>query len=290
LILYKIEYLVFIFIGKFFSLGGLSYIKYTSKILAFLFFYIIRVRRNVVLHNLKIAFPDLPDKDLKKIAFKNYRSIAITFLELFVYPKLSEEKILSAYSINNFDLIKKRKSEGKGLILLTAHYGNWEFAALVTGILLKNPINVLVKEQSNPYVTKWLKNVREKFGNKEIPLGISVKEIFKALKEDKIVGVVGDQRGPRDGIKVRFFGKQTSTFAGTPSIALKLNAPVLVLFCVRKPNGNYQGILEEIKLDSLEGNYNEKIKAFNQQYMTLLENLIKQHPEQWFWMHNIWKY
>ncbi len=290
MIIYRIEYLLFILIGKSLSLFGFNYIKYTSKILAFLFFNVVRLRRNVVIRNLELAFPNLSNKELQVIAYKNYRSIAITFLELFLVSKLTKEQISTHYTIDNLEIINKRKSEGNGLILLTAHFGNWEFAALGTGIHLKTSINVLVKEQSNPFVTKWMKKVREKFGNKEIPLGISVKEIYKSLKNDNIVGVVGDQRGPKDGIRVNFFGQKTSTFAGTASIALKLKAPVLVLFSVRKPNGKYEGIVKEISLEDLQGNTEQKIKEFNQRYMKLLENIIKQYPEQWFWMHNIWKY
>ncbi len=290
MITYRIEYILFIFIGKSLSLFGYNYIKSTSKILAFLFFYVIRLRRDVVLRNLRIAFPNLSEKEIQNIAYKNYISIAITFLELFLVDKLTKEQISSLYTIENLDLINKRKSEDNGLILLTAHFGNWEFAALGTGIHLKTSINVLVKEQSNPFVTKWMKKVREKFGNKEIPLGISVKEIYKSLKSNKIVGVVGDQRGPKDGIKVKFFEQETSTFAGTASIALKLKVPVLVLFSVRKPNGKYVGIIKEISLEDLQGNTQQKIIEFNRQYMQFLENIIKQYPEQWFWMHNIWKY
>jgi KDO2-lipid IV(A) lauroyltransferase len=282
--------MLFILFGKSLSLFGFNYIKYTSKILAYLFYNIVRLRRSVVIRNLTKAFPNLSEKEINSIAHKNYVSIARTFLELFLIPKLSREEISALFTINNLELIHKKKSEGRGLILLTAHYGNWELAAIATGIQLSTSINVLVKEQSNPFVTKWLKSVRENFGNKEIPLGISVKEIFKSLKNDKIVGVVGDQRGPKDGVKVNFLGTKTSTFIGTASIALKLKSPVLVLFSIRKPDGKYEGVIEEICLEDLQGDNEQMVREFNQKYVQLLENVIVQNPEQWFWMHNIWKY
>ncbi len=290
LIIYRIEYFLFIIIGKSLSLFGPSYIKYSSNILAFLFFYIIRLRRNVVISNLSKAFPNYTKKEINGIAYQNYASIALTFLELFLIPKLSKEEILNLFNIHDLQLIKDRISGGKGVILLTAHFGNWELAAIATGLLLNTNINVLVKEQSNPFVTKWLKSVREKFGNKEIPLGISVKEIYKSLKNGKIVGVVGDQRGPKEGVKVNFFGNKTSTFIGTASIALKLKSPVIVLFSVRRPDGKYDSIVKEINLNELNGNTEQMISSFNQKYMKLLEDIVIEHPEQWFWMHNIWKY
>ncbi|MCP5062601.1 MAG: lysophospholipid acyltransferase family protein, partial [Ignavibacteriae bacterium] len=119
---------------------------------------------------------------------------------------------------------------------------------------------------------------------------ISVKEIFKALKNNEVVGVVGDQRGPRKGIKVKYFSKDTYTFSGTAAIALKTKSPVLVMLIVRNSIGNYETKIEEIQLEELVGSKEEQIVQFNQKYMSILEKYVKQYPEQWFWMHNIWKY
>ena len=174
--------------------------------------------------------------------------------------------------------------------MLTAHFGNWELGAVGVGIYLDQKINVLVKSQRNPFVANWFLSMSEKFGNKQIPLGISIKEIFKALKNNEVVGVVGDQRGPRKGVKVKYFDTETYTFAGTAAIALKTKSPVLVMLSTRNSKGNYESKIEEIKLEKFVGSKDEQIIQFNQKYMNILEKYVKQYPEQWFWMHNIWKY
>jgi KDO2-lipid IV(A) lauroyltransferase len=287
---HKIEYLLFISLGNLLSIFGFSSIKTTSKFLAFIFFYVFRVRRNVVIHNLSTAFPNLTDKEIKSLALNNYQSIATTFLEVFNLKKLSKEEIEFHFSNEGFDFVREKVNQGVGLILLTAHFGNWEIGAIASGIHLNESITVLVKKQKNPFVANWLNNFRERFGNKQIFLGVSVRELYKTIKANNIVGIVGDQRGKRDGINVNFFGKETRTFQGTAAIALKTNCPVVVLLCARENDGKYKAIIKEINHSNFVGTNEDKIQQFNQKYMSILEDAIRKHPEQWFWMHNIWKY
>ena len=287
---YKIEYFLFISLGKLLSVFGFSSIKKTSKLLAFIFFYIFRIRRNVVIRNLSIAFPKLNDNEINSLALRNYQSIAITFLEIFNLNKLSKEEIKYHFSDSGFDFVSEKVNQKNGLILLTAHVGNWEIGAIASGIHLNDCITVLVKKQKNPYVASWLNNFRERFGNKQIFLGVSIRELYKTIKDNNIVGIVGDQRGKRDGINVTFFGKETRTFPGTAAIALKTNCPVIVLLCARQKDGNYKAIIKELNHSVFVGTVEEKIHQFNQKYMSILEEAIKENPEQWFWMHNIWKF
>ncbi|MCB0729842.1 MAG: lysophospholipid acyltransferase family protein [Ignavibacteriae bacterium] len=287
---HRIEYFVFIIFGKLLTIFGFHSIKSTSKILAFLFFHIFKIRRQIVLNNLTIAFPKLTSSEINKLAYKNYKSIATTFLEIFSYKKLTKEDMKNIFSNKNFHIILEKYNENKGLIILTAHFGNWEYGAVATGLHLNLGINVLVKRQKNPYVAKWLNGFREQYDNVQINLGVSVRELYKTITDKKIVGIVGDQRGKRDGIKVNFFGQTTRTFPGTAAIAIKTQCPVLVMFCARQNDGNYEAIIEEINHLEFQGTKEEKIQQFNQKYMSILEKSIRKYPEQWFWMHNIWKY
>lgn len=286
---YRFEYYLFIIIGKLLTPFGYRSINLSAKIIAFLFFYIIPIRKDVVIKNLTLAFPEKSSKERKRLAYKNYISIAKTFLEIFNLQKLNKSDIKKIFMIKNIDLLNNKIGEDNGLIILTAHFGNWELGAIATGIYLNDQINVLVKRQKNPYVAKWLNNFRESYGNKQIPLGVSVRDIYKSIKSKKIVGVVGDQRGKTDGIIVKFFNNNTFTFAGTAAITLKTNCPVVVMFCHRQKDGTYIGETAELNYSEFKGTDEEKIKQFNQRYMTLLERAIRKNPEQWLWMHNIWK-
>jgi Kdo2-lipid IVA lauroyltransferase/acyltransferase len=287
---HRIEYFLFTFIGKLLSLFGFSSIPATSKIIAILAFYIFRIRRNVVIKNLTIAFPNLTSSEINSLALKNYQSIAITFFEIFNLKKMNIEIIKERFSNVGFDFIKEKYKENKGLILLTAHFGNWEMGALASGIYLKESINVLVKKQKNPYVADWLNTFRERFGNAQIFLGPSIRELYKSIKNKKIIGVVGDQRGKRDGVRINFFERETLTFPGTAAIAFKTKCPVIVMLCARRCDGTYEPIINELDYSEIDGTLDEQIQKFNQLYMSILEKTIRKYPEQWFWMHNIWKY
>lgn len=286
----RLEYYLFLVIGHLSSIGGVKSVRIVSTILAYLFFYILKIRKNVVLANLKKAFPELSNKQIKSLALKNYKNFGITFLEMFALKKMQKNEILKISSTDGYEFIENKYKLNKGLILLTAHFGSWEVAAFTTSIYLKESVYVLAKKQSNKYVTRWITDFREQFGNKQITLGTSVRELYKAIKNKKVVGIVGDQRGKRDGIRVKFFGQPTSTFPGTASIALKTGCPVVLLFAARQNDGSYKPIIRELDYSNYNGSREEKVKQFNQAYMDFLEETIRKYPDQWFWMHNIWKY
>ncbi|MBK8943722.1 MAG: lysophospholipid acyltransferase family protein [Ignavibacteriae bacterium] len=287
---YKLEFLAFNFLGNLLSIFGFKNLKYSAKFLAVIFFSLIRIRRNVVIKNLSIAFPHLDKKRLKKLAFKNYVSIAQTFLEVFCLKKLNKNEIASLFTEEDKNLVKGKVKNQNGIIILTAHVGNWELGAVAAGIVLERRINVLIKEQKNIFVRDWLEKIRQRFGNRQITLGANIREIYSSIKNGEIIGIVGDQRGPREGIKVNFFGRNTSVFAGTASIAVKTGCPVIIIFVVRKADGTFGIVAEELIYDKNLVSKEDQINSFNQIYMSKLEAVIRNYPEQWLWMHNIWKY
>lgn len=287
----KIEFVLWKLFTKIVHTIGFNNIPKFAKSLAFLFFYLIPIRKSVVISNLKKAFPDKSEKEISQIAYKNYISVGITFMEIMAFQRMTKEEILGLATVNNLELAQEKIRNGKGVILLTAHISNWELGALFMGLVLDKQINVLVKKQRNKYVANWMSTVREKFTNKEIPLGVSIRELYKTLITGGAVGIVGDQRGKKDeGIVVDFFNQPTVTFQGFASLGIKNKVPIIVVLGERLPNGKYLIDIEEINYDNLPEKLSDQVKELNQRYMTLLENKIRKNPEQWLWMHNIWKY
>lgn len=287
---YKVEFFLLASIARIVGLFGLQNARYLAKPVAILFFYLIPIRKSVVKKNLSLAFPHLNPDQINKLAFDNYYSIGISFIEILAFKYSSREDITSIVAYDNPDVIASAINKDRGLILITAHFGNWELGAIFFGMVLKNTLYVLAKEQSNTLVADLIKNIREKFGNKEILLGSSIRELYKTLKNKGNVGMVGDQRGPRDGKRVNFFGHPTSIFTGTATMALKIGVPIVVVLLGRRPDNKYYIYLEEIPFSDLEGTAEENEIEITQRYMNILQKNIKKHPEQWLWMHDIWKY
>ena len=261
-----LEYFLFNSFSYLFKFLGLKLSRKISVVIAFFFYYIIPIRKETVLQNLKYAFPDYSQEKIKQISYENYKSFAITFTEIMYLPHISQKILIENVECVNLGLVKKRYEEGNPIILLTAHFGNWEYMAASTGVQLKLPINVVIKNQRNPYVTNWLKINRVRFGNSVIPMGIKIRKIYQKLKEKQIILMAADQRGDEDSIRVNLFGRSTSVFPGPAALALKTNAVLISAIPVRQKNKKYKIIFEELNIDNLPEDLEDKKIEICQRY------------------------
>lgn len=285
-----LEYICFIFLSRLIRFLGINFSRRLSPLLASLFFYLIPIRKSTTIENLKNAFPDFSNKKIKKIAFNCFNSFCITLIEILYMPGMQESEIKKQVNCINSKLIKDKYNEQKGVILLSAHFGNWEYVATSVAMQLNISFSVVIKGQRNPYVTDWMNRVRTKWNNQVIPLGISIRQIYRRLKDKKIVAMVADQRGPQEAIKVNFFGKDVSVHTGPAILALKTGAPILYGIPVRQSDFSYETVMTEISVENLPDSLEEKIKELSQRHMSYLETYIRKNPEQWLWMHKRWKH
>ncbi len=286
----RFEYVLFLGFSCLFRIIGLRLSRRLASVLALVFFYLIPIRRETTLDNLAKAFPEYSHKRIKKTAFNCYKSFALTLIEILYLPRMNENNIKKVIKFENTELVKKKYEEGNGLILLAAHFGNWEYSGIIAGLILKLPFSVIVKSQRNVLVNKWLNDVRTKFGNEVIPLGISIRQVYKVLKEGKIIAMAADQRGSADGLRVMFFGRKASVYPGPAMLSLKTGAPILYAVSIRQPDNSYVAKFEEISRNDLPEQEEEKVLELSQRITYYLENIIREHPEQWLWMHKRWKY
>lgn len=286
----RLEYILFILLSLICKIFGLKLSRSFSKILAGFFFYFLPIRRDVVLENLKHAFPELSEKEIKKIAFGTYKSFTITLVEILSLPWISKKEMISAVKFENLKLIDEKEKENNGIILLSAHFGNWEYCAISGGIQSGHKFHVVVKSQRNTLVNDWMNRVRTKWNNDVVPLGISIRNIVSVLHNKGVIAMVADQRGSEDSIKLEFFGRKTSVHTGPAVLALKMDSPIIYGITVRQPDYSYKIDLVEISKENLPDEFDEKVKVLSERMIRYLEEIIKQNPEQWFWMHKRWKH
>jgi KDO2-lipid IV(A) lauroyltransferase len=286
----RLEYILFVSLSFIARILGLNLSRRLSVILAALFYYVIPIRKKTTIENLSRAFPSLSPGEVKKLAFKSYKSFSVSIIEILLLPYFSAEEIKELVNCTNSGLITEKYNEGKGVVLLSAHFGNWEYVAASVSLQINIPLSVVVKAQRNPFVTKWLNNARTKWTNTIVPLGISIRQIFKELKNKNIVAMVADQRGPSDGIRVNFFGRPVSVYPGPAMLALKTGAPILYGITIRQPDYSYKTTMVEIPVNDVTGSDEEKVIEISQRHTSYLEQVIREHPEQWLWMHKRWKY
>ena len=286
----RIEYILFILLSLLCRVIGLTASRKFSAALAFFFYNFIPIRKKVVLNNLINAFPDLSEKEIKRIAYGSYKSFTLTLVEILYLPWMTKEQIISSVKFENLNLILKKEKENNGVILLSAHFGNWEYCAISGGIQTGRKFSVVVKPQRNTIVDEWMNKARTKWNNDVVPLGISIRNIVSVLHKKGIVAMVADQRGPEESIKLEFFGRKTSVHTGPAVLALKMNSPIIYGITVRQPDNSYKAIIDEISKENLPDNFDDKVKVLTDRMLKYLEEKIRQNPEQWFWMHNRWKH
>jgi Kdo2-lipid IVA lauroyltransferase/acyltransferase len=287
---HKVEYSAFIAFVKLFSALGLYRTRRSAYYLGYFLYYCIPIRKKVIISNLQNAFPNKTKDEIKKLTLKNYQNILITFFELMYIPSLKNEELLQSVTFENIDVFKEKTDKNVPVIMLTGHFGGWEFCMPALRLNLNKTFYILAQAQSNPLTSEFVMRAREVFGNKTILAGISVRQLYETLKNGGAVGVAGDQRGSFEGPRFTFFGRQTALHTGTAAIALKTKCAVVLTAFVRQSDFSYKVYFEDLSFENLPNDNDKKIYELTQRYITFLEKQVTLNPEQYFWMHKIWKY
>jgi phosphopantetheine--protein transferase-like protein len=251
-------------------------------------------RRKVVLSNLRRVFGDvLSERDIRRLA-QAYCGHFMRFLVEFVrLPLMSPESRKAWVRVENIEVPIRAHSQGKGLLLLTGHFGNWEVAT-VAGIGQFPQYRRLFHFIRRPLKPLWLnelitRRVRRS-GLGTLPKRGSLEAILDLLAGGAILVYVLDQHASgREGIPVDFLGHTASTFKSLAVLALNTGAPVIPACCWREPDGTHVLRFEEplplIECDET----GEAIRRNTRSYNAALERMLLRHPEQWIWMHRRWK-
>jgi len=252
-------------------------------------FYVLRFRIDLVKKHLYMAFPDWDEGRIKKIARLSYCHQGRTLLEYVVLPFISKKWIAKNVDFIGLENYAKAMAEEKGAMLLTLHLGNGDLA-LATLAQSGLPINLISRHFNAQWLNELWFGLRGKTGIRFIPEEKSSFQILKALKKKDVVVFVIDQfMGPPAGIKTKFFGIETGTAAGLALFALRSGAPVLPAYTYRQKNGKYAMVFQPpLYLTSTEDT-DADLHFWTQKFNDVLEKIIKNHPEQWIWLHRRWK-
>lgn len=269
-------------------------VVFCGRIFGMLLYFLSKQRRDITLTNLKNAYPTKRSKEITDICKFSYQNLGISIFELIKFRTQSISEIKNIIKFTNPELITEVYNRGKGLIMMTGHFGNWEMLALASGIetssTLQHGINVVAKNQKNAFFDNYIIDNREKFGNKVINAGNAAKEMIKLIKNKEIVALIVDQSAdPNKDVFVDFFGNPAATYEAPAVLALKFNLPILVSYAIRQKDNTYIATFEELKHDDLLFN-KEGIKELTLRHVKHLENQIRLHPDMWSWQHRRWKH
>ncbi len=268
----------------------LGMVRMLGRGLGWLTFRVIRIRREVTLENLRNAFPEKSAGEILALGLATYKQFGMMMVEYLRMPKIRHEDIFKLLQVDDDSALKKARDAGKGAILLTAHFGNWEYLGIhVTAS--GYPTTYLFQEQSNPLVDKMIRDYRVGIGMDVVPRGMAVRSTLRALQKGRFVAFVADQDAGRNGIFIDFLGRPASTPTGPARFAIKAGAPVILCLCYRDETGNLHGHYETLyePTQSEKKSTEETVRSILTVYNRALEKWIRDYPDHWFWMHKRWK-
>ncbi len=250
------------------------------------------LRRRTTLENLRRAFPELSAVQRLQLARACYDNAGTVVLEIAAMGWMSEQALRTAVRFENPELFAQCVAKGRGLLLLSAHYGNWEWLACAAGLYLRSlgvPVTVVVKRQHNPFVDTLLNRYRQRWGNRTVPLERAPWAIARAVRSGEAVAMLADQRAaPEHALWLPFLGHPAATHTAFARLALRFRMPVILGFARREPNGSYSVRLEELPVEELPDSP-EGVRQLAAYYLKRLESAIAQAPELWLWQHRRWR-
>jgi KDO2-lipid IV(A) lauroyltransferase len=251
-------------------------------------------RRRVVLDNLQLAFgATLTREQITRLAQAHYAHIWRLMVEFLSFPLMSRSRRTQLALVENEQVLRAAYARGKGVLLLTGHFGNFEVAT-AAGIMSFPEAHGHFHFVRRPFKPRWLENFvygrSRRLGFGSLPKQGSLDLFIERLEAGDLVLFPFDQYAAgRDGIQVEFFGHPAGTFRSLAIIARSTGAPVVPAATWRERGGQHVLRFEE-PLTPIEcDDYDEEIRRNTRAYNAMLERLILRHPEQWWWMHRRWK-
>ena len=242
-------------------------------------------RQKAALANLALAYPELSARDRREIARESWVQTAWAMIDAIRSPVWSEEELRRRVRFENLEGLQQALARGRGVLILTLHFGSIELAML-TLPLAGIPLTAVNRPLPNPWIRRHLAQQRARTGAQLLDHRDVAPRILGALRQGRAVAFLNDQYGRRSGgILSPFFGARCFTARGIALLALRSGAPVLPGYIVRdRPDRHRCVLLPELELDRT-GDLERDIATATARTNQALEAIIRLHPEQWLWAH-----
>ena len=277
---HRITYNLLILLSNFVqSLKPINQYYYANK-LGSICYQLLKIRQKEARKNISIALPKLSEKKRENILKDTYRFFIYSSMQFLSLPKsITHGNIF----VNGTQYLKEALDKNKGVLLVSGHFGLWE---LILGWFGINKYSLLLigQKQKNVGADRFINELRKNNGIKILPRKSSLELMYSALENNDILTLASDQDAKKSGIFVNFFGVKASTPKGAALFHLKSKSPIIFVTCHMESINKYILNIEPVKTQN-----KSDIESITISYTRLLENVIKKHPEQYFWFHRRWK-
>jgi KDO2-lipid IV(A) lauroyltransferase len=258
--------------------------------LAALFSRVLRIRRDVVEENLRTAFPTMPPAERDAIAWQMWRHLFLMAAEIAHTPRKVHETNWREHSqIVNVELFVRTLLSGRPLVLISAHFGNFELGGYLMG-LFGFPTYTVARQLDNRYLDRFVNDFRGRTGQYMLPKRGSRELIQAVLARGGILTLLGDQAAGEKACWVDFFGRPASTHKAVALFSLGNDAPTMVSYARRIGAPLHYEVGPEAVCDPRDPDFPYgSIPLLAQWYTDHLEQLVRRSPEQYWWLHRRWK-
>jgi KDO2-lipid IV(A) lauroyltransferase len=248
--------------------------------------------RRIARINLRIAFPDMGDREMSRIVRLCYTRMGTSAAEFIHIPRMDARYIAEHFRVEGADhIIRATEERGIAPLGMTGHFGNWELFAFVHGVVVA-PIAFIVRPLKNPVLDRIVTERREWAGNRVIRKEDSAKLIMREIRRKTLVGILVDQNvDTYRGVLVDFFTRKAYTTFGIARIALAMQTTVHPGFIFRDPERKFHHTIRwgpAIQMDP-GAPREEEVVRLTRRCNEELEKAIREDPTQWLWFHRRWK-
>ncbi|MBU2622132.1 MAG: hypothetical protein KKD92_07440, partial [Proteobacteria bacterium] len=261
-----------------------------GKTLGATIYYLDMPHRRIVKRNLKFTYSEWADEEICKISKRIFQNLGITILEILQMAFFSKEDFLRNIRIKGEEHLLGAVKGGKGVIIISAHLGNWEAAPLFAPCYFGYSVTSVARKIESGIINRWLFKLRTRFGNSIIDKEGALPEMTQTLRDGKILALMIDQGTKKsEGVELEFYGKKVTVTPAAAMLALRCKSPVLPVFCVREEDQKLTIIIEP-PVDLVRTKDLRDDLSANTQIMTdAIENAVRRYPDQWLWLHKRWK-
>lgn len=262
-----------------------------SDILYYLLYYLVGYRRKVVAENLRRSFPEKTKEERERIEKKFYRNLCDVFVELYKPWHMTEAEMKRRCVFKNTELLQHYYAQGRSVIGVLGHYGNWEWMASYS-LWMGREVDfyTLYKPMHNKVLDKMMIRIRSHFGAKPVPRNDILRVIVKNRQEGRLflAGFIGDQTPNVHNLNfwMDFLNQDTPVLLGTEKIATKFNLPVISLYMRKIRRGYYEVEFTDLCSEPKRLAPGELTRM----HTRMLEQQIREAPEHWLWSHKRWKH
>lgn len=259
-----------------------------SDFFFFLVYHIVGYRKKVVYDNLKLVFPNKPEKEILRIRHDFFKHMCDMFMEMVKTINLSKEEVKKRYRVTNIEMVQEIEKE-KSILVVCSHFANWEWNVSINNYIQSKGYAVY-QRIGNTYFDNWIKRVRERWNTTLITQQETVKTVVRNKRDGVtgIFGMVSDQSPQAHRAKywTEFMGIKVPIFNGAETMARKMDLAVVFLKVSKVKRGFYEAEFIPITTSGK----NTKINEITDRFLRLTEQQINEKPEHYLWTHRRWKH